>query len=227
MTASLPKKGDENHPVSMTEIMEWLKENVQDYCNNTNNKLNIPRDARYGNTINMYNDPSYRVSVYINDTFTQTSVPSSTVLSQMDSFLSSRGLTNRVGSVATTKSVLNLFNNVASFLSAKTQLLHGVVDGKALCYNKNSTPEPTTVNVTAKGKPASIEEQLADEVTKAQAKQIIDDFVRAITTNNHARLIGTNRPSWVCSCSSSSCSCSSSSSSCSSSSSSYIVYMVI
>lgn len=156
-------------------------------------------------------------------------VSSSTVRTQLNDFLASRGLDNKnnpyqSGSklVMTAKAIINFYNNVAIFIRARIHVYQSSIDGsKIYIYDDSdityespniSDSVPQTFNITHR------------EATSAYSR-FIDTYNR-MTSNQNTAIISYSSSS---SSSSSSCSssCSSSSSCSCSSSSSYIVYMLI
>lgn len=156
-------------------------------------------------------------------------VSSSTVKTQLNDFLASRGLDNKNNPyqsggklVMTAKAIINFYNNVAIFIRARIHVYQSSIDGtKIYIYDDgNVTYEspnisdavPQTFNITH------------GEATSAYSR-FIDTYNR-MTSNQNTAIISYSSSS---SSSSSSCSssCSSSSSCSCSSSSSYIVYMMI
>ena len=215
-------------PISMQEVLSILEENVVGYCSANVPSVSIPSDMINGQVLRF---PTNVSSIYfqktVTDTKAQTAVAVSTVQSELSTFLTQRGIKNsstggKIGAIATTKSVLNLFNNVAAFISSRMVLVQGVNGGRALEYETGNTVPG--VSLTAKGIESTFTEQISDHVTADQLKTSISEFVSALTRTQNSRTVASSTPGFISSCSSSSCSCSSS---CSSSSSSYIVYMVI
>lgn len=216
--------------ISMSELMSETLNKIQNICYNIEGTTkSFPGDLVNNATITLYSKAAVSsgtvvVSSTISDSLLAT-VPLNTVKTQLTNFLSERGITTKVGAIATSKSILNFFNNVAAFLSTKILVIIGPAGGKAIVYN-NSDESIPTVSVIAKGTEVSSELQKQDSITVTDIQASLSELSGAVSRYSNAKMINST-VNFVCSCSSSSCSCSSSSSSCSSSSSSYIVYMMV
>lgn len=216
----------EDRKITIEDLMKIFLTKVKTICNNISETYSIPSEYRNGNTFVLYGAVNeMKAQVVVNDRRLN-AIPSSQVEQEVSKFLENRGISTRVGTVATTKSMINFFNNVSAFFSTKVVRIT-YPDGKSfLVYDPDQYSYPKEVQVQAKGKEASIEEQLKDNVTTTEYRLSVQDELNFINDIVNSRAVEANsQQMFVCSCSSSSCSCSSSS--CSSSSSSYIVYMMV
>ncbi len=143
-------------------------------------------------------------------------VTSATVESQLNSFLTSRGIYQSPTEPVTFKGIVNFFNNLSSFMSAKIMFVtNSFGAGTFVFYNSAGSTYPTATAYDG------WEKYTASEI-QTNLKEILN------SVNNVQNLhYATTTLTYNSSCSCSSSSSSSSSSSCSSSSSTYIVYMDI
>jgi hypothetical protein len=143
-------------------------------------------------------------------------VPASTVKSQLQSFLTSRGIATKPDDIVSFKGIMNYYANISAFLSAKLMFVaNSFSSGTFVFYNSSNTNYPSVTAETA-----GLNYPLSE--VKTTLTEVMNS-INNVQNVHYANTVLTYNSS-CCSCSSSS---SSSSSSCSSSSSSFIVYMDI
>ena len=143
-------------------------------------------------------------------------VPSTTVKSQLESFLTSRGILTKNNEIVSFKGIMNYYNNISSFLSAKLMFVaNSFGSGTFVFYNSSNTSFPTVTSRTT-----------GLDYPLSEVKTSLNEIMNSINNVQNVHYANTVL-SYNSSCSCSSSSSSSSSSSCSSSSSSFIVYMDI
>lgn len=151
----------------------------------------------------------------VNDSLLVT-VSSDTVKTQLQNFLTSRGVATKLNEIVSFKGIMNYYANIASFLSAKLMFVtNSFNSGTFVFYNATNTTFPD-VNKSGDVK----------DYTQTEINTTITDIMNAINNVQNIHYANTVL-TYNSSCSCSSSSSSSSSSSCSSSSSSFIVYMDI
>lgn len=143
-------------------------------------------------------------------------VSSATVLSQLTSFLTSRGIYQTPDEHVTFKGIINFYNNISSFMSAKLMFVtNSFGAGTFVFYNNTGSTYPSCTSYDN-----------LEQYTLPQIQTNVQEVLNSV--NNVQNLhYATTSLTYNSSCSCSSSSSSSSSSSCSSSSSTYIVYMDI
>lgn len=236
-----------NQKITIKELMDIFLNRVKLICNNISETYSIPQNYRNGNIFTLYKTPdvltewwnanrhwgvtsTVRVSgmkaqIVVSDRRLN-AIPLAQVEKEVSQFLESRGISTRTDTIATTKSMINFFNNVSAFFSMKTVRIT-YPDGKSfMIYDPDNYAYPKGVKVIAKGKESTLEEQINDSMTTQEYEYSVEDELKFINDIVNSRSVdAVSQQMFVCSSSSSSCSCSSSS--CSSSSSSYIVYMMV
>lgn len=147
---------------------------------------------------------------------TLVTVTSDTVKSQLNSFLTSRGIYQTPDEHVSFKGIVNFYNNVSSFMAAKIMFVtNSFGAGTFVFYNSSGSTYPS----------CTVYDNL-EQYTLSQVQTNVQEVLNSV--NNVQNLhYATTTLTYNSSCSCSSSSSSSSSSSCSSSSSTYIVYMDI
>ena len=97
-------------------------------------------------------------------------VSSSTVRSQLDSFFQSRGLASKAGEYITTRGMINFYANLAAFLSAKLVRVVSSYDGASAIYYYSGGYVDSIAN--APNRP---------EIDIATTQNEIDSFVRNVS----------------------------------------------
>lgn len=214
--------------IKYSELIEYALTYISSVCENIDvMKPSIPDDVKNGYTRVLANNGKHSITMVVSDG-TVAQVASSTVRSELTSFLSTQGVYSKAGTLINAKGVLNFFNYLASFISGHVFTVVNNVSGNKCCVYKagavsvsgvarlseeiDSDPERHNVIFTAthnENNLASLTEALKN-VTSVKSINTLINYACSSSSSS----------------SSSSCSCSSSSSCCSSSSS-YIVYMMI
>lgn len=201
--------------ITYADLVNSVVNKIASYCQNVDGySSSVPSELKPGY--------SYRLqwTNYANATFTVQSseylntVSKSTIISQLNSFLASRGLSNKAGTIVTIKGMMNFYANVAVFLGCRiVTISSNKTTTTCLFYYSGSVTYPSVTNsgVTTVG------------VTASDAQSNLDSLITSISASSRIYTtkysIGINS---CCSCSSSSCS----SSSCSSSSF-FIAFMLV
>lgn len=151
-------------------------------------------------------------------------VTQSTIESQFNSFMTSRGIMSRTDQLVTTKGLLHFYNSISAFFSVRVVVVTNsmVPNTRIIFYNAGTVTYPTVPDGSGGSNSELIE--------AADINALLDNLnsVLAQTTKGYAVPIVVSSVTSCCSSSSSSSSCSSSCSSSSSSSSSsswFIGYM--
>lgn len=200
MTIEIGKK------ITYKDLTDKIYELIINKCDNIDKTIPIN-----GQTYTISSTSKTKCTLTINDN-KLVPVSASVVKTQLDSFLSSRGIKSKENEVITFKGMMNFYANISSFLSAKMVLVGSSFRGeKYIIYNASAT-NYTSVQTALKDK----------NYTKSQIETDVNSLLNAINSTSKV-LYPATTITYTCSSSSSS----SSSSSCSSSSSMFIAYMEI
>jgi len=208
-----------------SELLDYALNNISKRCSNIGQfASNVPMQLKNGSswTVGSYKTTSsgkraagntLKAVATVNDSLLNV-VSEETVRSQLLEFMASRGIASKEKEKISFKSILNFYNNLASFISAKLiYITNSYGSGSFVYYNPNSVSYPV-VNTSHSD----------TEYPSSQVQTTITDLMNAI--NNKAKVHYANTTLVF---SSSSSSCTSSSSCCctssSSSSSLFVAYM--
>lgn len=150
-------------------------------------------------------------------------VSSETVRSQLNSFLSSRGMSNKENTIITFRGIINIYNNIVCFLASRLKHLTTFESDQSYVFYDDGSDityiQPGIYDVYSE----------YEKIYKSTVIPAYDSILNSLLDQNTIRqnILATLSMSSSSSSSSSSCSSCSCSSSCSSSSCSHIVYMLI
>lgn len=184
------------------DLVNMVLNTVYSKCQNIDSiASSVPNELRNGYSRRI-SSSSASATFTTNDSFLSV-VPRSTVQSQFNSFMSSRGVSMKPTAVISARGVVNFFAHAAAFVSARcVQVGANDTTAIAVFYNAGSV---TYQNVSYN--PSTVPE------TDAQISSNLNEMVAALNATQQFHTIVYNIQVNCCSCSSSSSSCSSSSSS--------------
>ena len=199
--------------ITYNDLVSQVISKIENVCQNVGSFRGVPAAMQYGHVnYNATGGNGQNFKITVDDSMVQNTVSLSDVQSQLTSFLNTRGIsTSAVGNkVITTRDMLNFYQNVAIFVSAKIVQIRGMFSDKVLLfYDKSATPD-TAQNIGTNSPGTTI--------TSANLTGLLQKLETNLANISRTHML---KQSWsvTCSCSSSS------SSSCSSSSSLFIAYM--
>ena len=219
--------------ITYQDLVDATIKQIVSICQNVNNLNSVPAELRNGyaytsgyNTVNTKGVTAWKynkffpvavqtsVTFRLNDAFLSQVVSESTIRSQLESFLQSRGIATKSDTVMTIRGIVNFMANAAAFMQCKVvTVTHNGTNLTANFYDANGNSFPSVVSEPAEdsGEDAFLLQSVSDYASALNGVSRIHSCIFTITLN-------------CCSSSSSSCSSSCSSSS-SSSSSRFIVYL--
>ena len=209
------------------DLINYTLNHIKSKCSNIDAfASNVPSSLKNGSSYTISsrsiaaqaNSPAHTVSAKGQVSDSQMAVVSSTtVTNEINSFLSSRGINMNPNDIVNFKDIMNFYNNIASFLSAKLMLVSNSFNSGVFIFYNNAAVTYPSVSLN----------HTYGQLTNAEIKSSVQDYLNAINNITNVHYANTIISYTCSSSSSSSCSSSSSSSSCSSSSSMFIAYMDI
>lgn len=203
---------DRQITATYSELINYTVDKIKAQCCNIDRYVPPPA-LQYGGTGVFYDNSSYaggqgRVTGYTECALQTTQVSRQQVYDKLVSFLQSRGIFAREGTIITSKGMLNYFNNAASFVNSHVKLYVAGNNTSASFFILNGTGyNPVNLDYTQ------------ENITMPEAQQNVTDLMRSIANVNNTFMVNMHLRFASCCCSSSSCS--------SSSSSAFIAYMKI
>ena len=207
------------------ELLDYALNNISKRCANIGQfASNVPAQLKNGTTwtVGSYKTTSsgkraagntLKAVATVDDSLLNV-VSEETVKQQLRDFMASRGIASKDKEIISFKSILNFYNNLAAFISAKlVYITNSYGSGTFVFYNPNTVSIPA-VNTT----------HTDYEYSAAQVQTTVNDLMNAVNNKNkihyaNTTLVFSSSSSSCTSCSS--CCCSSSSSS----SSLFVAYM--
>lgn len=184
------------------DLVNMVLNTICNRCQNIDSiKSSVPAQLKngYSRTIS---SSTASATFRVNDSFLK-AVPRSTVQSQFNSFMSSRGVSTKPMATISARGVVNFFAHAAAFAAARcVQVAGNDTASTAVFYNSGSV---SYQNVSYN--PSNVPD------TDAQLSSNINELVSALNNTQNFHTIVYSIQVNCCSCSSSSSSCSSSSSS--------------
>ena len=179
----------------------------------TSSNLSYTVTDPYQGTVVSKDEP-VKVTATIVNTVANETVPASTVASQLQSFLTARGISYTSTSPITARGVVNFFNNIASFLTARITIVSGRIAGATHLPFYNKDP-----NITYPGSVPTLSSE--QKIAASDVNTMLSQLTSTLNNVSKSTVIKYSLSyTSTCSCSSS---CSSSSSSSSSSCSSIFI----
>ena len=205
---------EKNNPILYQDLINSVLNLIKSSCCNIDSiNASVPQSLRNGGKFTLKSQAcgtgTLTATATVNDA-KLVSVSSSTVSSQLDSFLSSRGIKSKPNEVMTFKGMMNFYNNISSFLATKLILVSNSFGSGSFVFYDYTNSNFTSVSTVSK----------TEEFQPEQMKTTLNEMMKSINLTSKS-WYPTTTLSYTCSSSSSS----SSSSSCSSSSSMFIAYM--
>ena len=189
--------------VTYGEIIDALLDKIYSVCDNLETIQGIDGTLKRGYSWVVQQGNKQSVKGLVTDGRV-TPVSKNTIIQQLTDFLKSRGVYSKRDTVITSRGLLCLFNNVASFLSIKiVQIVNPVTGKHATVYDSTYNDFPVV----------SLQDSQVP-MTQGDATTYISQLLSSINSANGKDKLSISI-SYACSCcSSSSCSSSSCSSSC-------------
>ena len=201
--------------ITYADLVNSVVNKIASYCQNVDGySSEVPAELKPGHSYSLQWTNVANATFTLQNSAYLNTVSKATILSQLNSFLASRGLSNKAGTIVTIKGMMNFYANIAVFLGCRIVTISSNQTSKTcLFYYSGSITYPSVLNsgITTPG------------VSANDAKSNLDSLMTSISASSRIFTtkysIGINS---CCSCSSSSCS----SSSCSSSSY-FIAFMIV
>ena len=199
--------------ITYNDLMSKVISKIESVCQNVGSFRGVPAEMQQGHVnYNATGGNGQNFKITVNDSIVSSTVSLSDVQSQLTSFLNTRGIsTASVGNkVITTRDMLNFYQNVAIFVSAKIVQVRGMFSEKVLLFYDKSASLDTAANIGTNNP--------GTQITSSNLTTLLQKLETNLANITRTHML---KQSWsvTCSCSSSS------SSSCSSSSSLFIAYM--
>lgn len=201
--------------IEYADLISQVTSKITSICQNVDSFRNVPAQMKHGaENYRGTGGNNQLFTVTVDDNFMKESnvVPSSTVSSQLTSFLNSRGINTsyKNDKVITARDLLNFYQNIAIFIDTKiVQVKSTFTNTGVIFYDKDATP-PSAANIGT--------DTPNNKISTANINTLLDGLQTSLSNISRMHIVNQK---WTVNCSCSS----SSSSSCSSSSSLFIAYM--